>query len=117
MGDFAAIFLGACLINNLILDTMVGLPPAVATSKKIATAVNMALAMTLALTVATLATYPLYYYVLIPLDLVYLQTLSFILLITLGIKSTEACIKRFNPELHERVAVFIPLTLINSAVL
>lgn len=115
MGDFAAIFLGACLINNLILDTMVGLPPAIATSKKIATAVNMALAMTLALTIATLVTYPLYYYVLIPLDLVYLQTLSFIVLITLGIKSAEACIKRFKPELYKRIAVFIPLTLINSA--
>ena len=117
VGDFAAIFLGACLINNLILDTMVGLPPAVATSKKIATAVNMAITMTLVLMIATVATYPLYYYVLLPLDLVYLQTISFVFLTALGIKTAEACLKRFKPELYQRVAVFIPLTLINSAVL
>ena len=115
MGDFAAIFLGACLVNNLILDTMVGLPPAIATSKKIEAAINMALAMMLALTIATVTTYPLYYYVLLPMDLVYLQTISFVLLITLGIKITEACIKKFKPGLYDRIAVFIPLTLINSA--
>ena len=115
MGDFAAIFLGACLVNNLILDTMVGLPPAIATSKKIEAAINMALAMMLALTIAAVLTYPLYYYVLLPMDLVYLQTISFLLLITLGIKAAQAGIKRFKPGLHERIAVFIPLTLINSA--
>ena len=96
---------------------MVGLPPAVATSKKIATAVNMAITMTLVLMIATVATYPLYYYVLLPLDLVYLQTISFVFLTALGIKTAEACLKRFKPELYQRVAVFIPLTLINSAVL
>ena len=115
VGDFAAIFLGACLVNNLILDTMVGLPPAIATSKKIEAAINMALAMMLALTIATVTTYPLYYYVLLPMDLEYLQTISFVLLITLGIKITEACIKKFKPGLYDRIAVFIPLTLINSA--
>lgn len=115
MGDFAAIFLGACLVNNLILDTMVGLPPAVATAKKIEAAVNMALAMILALAIATVTTYPLYYYVLLPMDLVYLQTISFVVLITLGVKAAGVCIKRFKPELHQRIAVFIPLTLINSA--
>lgn len=117
MGDFAAIFLGACLVNNLILDTMVGLPPAIAISKKIVTAVNMALAMMLALTIATLITYPLHYYLLLPLNLDYLQTISFIFLIIVGIKSAEACIKKFKPGLHQRIADFIPLTLINSACL
>ena len=115
MGDFAAIFLGACLVNNLILDTMIGLPPAIAISKKMVTAINMALAMILALTIATLITYPLYYYLLLPLNLVYLQTISFIFLILLGIKTAAACIKKFKPDFHQRIADFIPLTLINSA--
>lgn len=117
VGDFAAIFLGACLINNLILDTMVGLPPAIATAKKIATAVNMTMAMMLALTIAAVITYPLYYHVLLPLDLVYLQTISFVFLIALGIKAAEAGIKRLKPELHDRIGVYIPLTLVNSAAL
>ena len=115
MGDFAAIFLAACLVNNLILDIMVGLPPAVATSKKIEAAVNMSLAILPALMIAAVLTYPLYYYILLPMDLVYLQTITFVLLITLGIKTAEACIKRFKPDLYDRIAVFIPLTLINSA--
>ena len=117
MGDFAAIFLGACLVNNLVLDTMVGLPPAVAVAKKIDTAIGMTLAMLLALTLATLLTYPLYYYLLLPHDLVYLQIPAFLLLITLGIKTAEAGLKKFKPAEHQRIAGFIPLTLIDSAAL
>lgn len=117
MGDYAVIFLGACLVNNLILDTMLGLPPAIAVSKKIATAMAMTLTMLLALSIATVITYPLYYYVLVPFKLNNLQTFSFILCITLGIKCGESGIKRFKPELYEKIAVFIPLTLINSAAL
>lgn len=117
MGDYAVIFLGACLVNNLVLDTMLGLPPAIAVSKKIAIALAMTLTMLLALSIATVITYPLYYYVLIPFNLNNLQTFSFILCITLGIKCGESLIRRFKPELYEKIAVFIPLTLINSAAL
>lgn len=117
MGDYAVIFLGACLVNNLVLDTMLGLPPAIAVSRKIATAKAMTLAMLLALSITTIITYPLYYYVLVPFNLNNLQTFSFILCITFAIKCGESGIKRFKPELYEKIAVFIPLILINSAAL
>lgn len=117
MGDFAAIFLGACLVNNMVLDAMVGLPPAIAVAQKIETAIGMTLAMMLALTLATVLTYPLYYYLLLPYDLLYLQTPAFLLVITLGIKAAEAGLKKFKPAAHQRIAAFIPLTLINSGAL
>ena len=117
MGEYAVIFLGACLVNNLILDAMLGLPPAIAVSKKITTAIGMTLAMLLALTSATLVSYPLHYHVLLPLGLQGLETFSFILIITLAIKTTELALKIFKPALHEQLAVFFPLTLINSAAL
>ena len=117
MGDFAAIFLGACLVNNLILDAMLGLPPAIAVAKKISTAIGMTMAMLLALTSATLVSYPLHYYVLMPLDLAELETFSFIIVISLAMKAAELVLKRVRPALHDQLAVFFPLTLINSAAL
>ena len=117
MGDFAAIFIGACLVNNLILDAMLGLPPAIAVSKKIETAAGMALAMSIALIVTTVFTYPVYFYLLVPAGMENLQTFIFIIVITTGLKVAEVLIKNFKPVLHERVAAFVPLTIINSAAL
>ena len=117
MGNFFAIFLAACLVNNLILDAMLGLPPAIAVAKKIETAIGMTLAMLMALTSATLASYPFNHYVLLPLDLAGLETFSFIIVITLAMKAAELALRRFKPALHEQLAVFFPLTLINSAAL
>ena len=117
MGEFAVIFLGACLVNNLVLNAMLGLPPALAVAKKIPTAIGMTQAMLLALTSATLVSYPLHYYVLVPLDLSGLETFSFIIVITLAMKTVELVLQRVKPALHEQLAVFFPLTLINSAAL
>ena len=117
MGDFAAIFIGACLVNNLILDAMLGLPPAIAVSKKIETATGMALAMSIALVITTVITYPLYSLLLVPAGLENLQTFIFIIVITTGIKLADVLIKSFKPVLHDKVAAFVPLTIINSAAL
>lgn len=117
MGDFAAFFLGACLVNNLILDSMLGLPPAVAVSKKISTALGMALAMTVCLPAAALITYPLFYYVLVPLGYENFKTFSLILTITLVIKLCESLIRLIRPALYEKITEFIPLVLINSSIL
>jgi electron transport complex protein RnfA len=117
VGDYAVIFLGAGLVNNLILDAALGLPPAIAVAKKIAAAADMTLAMMLAITAATVLTYPLEDYVLQPLGLGGFAGFSFILIITLGILTVEALLRRFQPALHDRIAVFVPLTLINGAAL
>lgn len=117
MGEIAAIFLGACLVNNLVLDAMLGLPATIATSKKISTAIGMSAAMALAVIITTVITYPLYYYFLLPADMEYLNTICFLLIMVLGIKAGEISIAIFKPLLYEKIVSFIPLTLINSAVL
>ena len=117
MADFAAIFLGACLVNNLVLDAMLGIPAAIAVSRKISAAVNMSLAMLIAMTLSTVITYTVYRYVLVPLDIELLQTISFLLIITVTIKGSEFLIARIGKELHARIRMYIPLTLVNSTVL
>ncbi|MFQ5658849.1 MAG: electron transport complex protein RnfA [Gammaproteobacteria bacterium] len=115
MSDFAVIFIGACLVNNLIFDYLLGVSPAIAMSRKLETAIGMSSAMICVLTLAALISYPFRNLVLVPLGLEYLQTLSFIFIITLTVLLGEKVLQRVNPVIHERVAVFIPLTLINTS--
>jgi len=118
MRDLAVIFLGACLVNNLALDAMLGLPPVLATAKKIPVAIGMSLAMLLALTVATVLTYVLHYLVLLPQGMSGgVEIFCFILLIAAGIKTAEVLLHRYQPAVYQQIAVFVPLTIINSAAL
>lgn len=117
MADLVVIFIGACLVNNLILDALLAAPVAVAISRKIEIAIGMAMTMIIVLTVSTLVSHLLYYSLLAPYGFEYLQTLGFIVMITLMIMLTDKGIQAFKPVLHERIAPFIPLTLVNSAVL
>lgn len=117
MSDLAVIFFGACLVNNLILDYQLGIPSALAVTKKIEIAIGMGITMILTLTIASVVSYPLWHYLLQPQGLEYLQIISLSLIITLIILIVEKFLKKFYPGLHEQTSAFVPLTLINTAVL
>ena len=73
MADYAVIFISACLVNNLILDYLLGVSPAVAVSRKIETAAGMGAAIVFTLTIAALVSYPVRYFLLVPFDIEYLE--------------------------------------------
>jgi electron transport complex protein RnfA len=117
VSDIAVIIIGAALVNNLIIDYLLGLPSAIAVSRKIETAFSMAVAMTIILTIASSISYLLKTYLLFPYDLAYLSILSLILIITLIILTADKLIQMFWPGIYTEITVFIPLTLVNTAVL
>ncbi len=115
MADYIVIFIGACLVNNLILDYLLGISPAVAVSRKVETAIGMSFAMIFTLTIASFVSYPIKNLLLIPLGMEYLELISFVLVITLSILIGEKCIQKANPIIHKKITVFIPLTLVNCS--
>jgi len=117
MSDLTVIFIGACLVNNLILDYLLGIGPALAVARKIDVAIGMSISMMLVLTITALISYPVKHYLLIPMELEYLQLVILVAITTLVILSAEQCLRRISPGLHEQVSLFIPLTILNTAVL
>ena len=117
MTEYIVIFFSACLVNNLILDYLIGISPAVAVSRRVESAMGLSLAMIFTLTIASFVSYPIKTLLLIPLGMEYLQLISFVLVITLSILIGEKCIEKIKPLIHKKITVFIPLTLVNCSAL
>ena len=117
MSDLFVIFISTCLVNNLALNHLLGLPPGIALTRKIDTGLGLALAMVLVLTVSAAVTYTINKLLLAPLDLEYLEPAALLLIIALALACMTLCLKRFRPDWHEVIGVFMPLTYINSAVM
>ena len=117
MNEIFLVFIGACLVNNLVLDYLVGVSPALASSRRFETALGLSLAMLLLVPLTTLSTHLLYHFILVPYELEFLQVLAFVICIVFICYLFELCLRRFRPSLHQRVTVFIPLLMVNSALL
>ncbi len=117
MTEIIAVFFGACLVNNLILSGMLGIAPAMSTAKRIEVALGMSLAMIFILTITAAVSHLVDRYVLIPLDASWLQLITFIISIALGIVLALKILKRFKPALSQQMTLFLPLALMNTAVL
>lgn len=117
MTDFAIILIGAILVNNFVLVQFLGLCPFMGVSNKMETAIGMAAATTFVLTLASVASYLVRTYVLLPLDLEYLRTISFILVIAVVVQFTKMFIDASSPLLSRVLGVFLPLITTNCAVL
>lgn len=111
------ILMGGVLINNYVLQQFLGICPFLGVSKKFNQASGMGIAVTFVMLCATAVTYPLYTYALVPLDLEYLQTIVFILVIAALVQFVEIMLKRFTPALHKSLGVYLPLITTNCAVL
>ena len=111
------ILMGGVLINNYVLQQFLGICPFLGVSKKVNQASGMGIAVTLVMLFATAATWPIYYYVLVPLNISYLQTIVFILVIATLVQFVEIILKRFIPSLFKALGVYLPLITTNCAVL
>lgn len=111
------ILMSGVLINNYVLQQFLGICPFLGVSKKINQASGMGISVTLVMLFATAATWPIYYYILLPNGLGYLQTIVFILVIATLVQFVEIVLKRFIPSLFKALGVYLPLITTNCAVL
>ena len=111
------VLMGGVLVNNYVLQKFLGICPFLGVSKKTNQAVGMGAAVTFVMLVATAATWPIYYLILEPFGLGYLQTVVFILVIATLVQFVEIVLKKFIPSLFKALGVYLPLITTNCAVL
>ena len=117
MTELALILVSAILVNNFVLVQFLGICPFMGVSRKIEAAFALALATTFVLTLASAFSYILQRYVLQPLDLEFLRTSGFILVIALVVQFTELLVKKTSPLLARGLGIFLPLITTNCIVL
>ena len=115
--SLVGILVAAILSENFILVKFYGICPFMGVSKKIDTALGMGMAVTFVMALASAATYGVYYLMLVPLGLQYLQTLAFILDIASIVQVVEMFLKKAVPALYKALGIFLPLITTNCAVL
>ena len=115
-GLFALIF-GAIIVDNFIFSQFLGICPFLGVSEKPSTALGMGAAVTFVMTLASAATYGLYYGILVPFHLEYLQTIGFILVIAVLVQFMEMLLKKQLPALYGTLGIYLPLITTNCAVL
>ena len=117
MATFIAIVLAAVLTNNFITAKTYGICPFLGVSKKTSSAAGMGIAVTLVMVIATLVTYPIYTYVMVPLGFDFLEIIFFIFIIASLVQMLEVIIKKVSPSLYNAMGVYLPLITTNCAVL
>ncbi len=117
MKELFLIAIGAALVNNVVLSQFLGLCPFLGVSKKTGTAAGMGGAVLFVISIASAATFAIYYLVLEPFNLEYLQTIVFILLIAALVQFVEMFLKKSSPALYNALGVYLPLITTNCAVL
>ncbi len=115
--ELGFLFISAVLVNNFVLVQFLGLCPFMGVSGKLETAIGMSAATTFVLTIASVCSYLTNNFILAPLGLEYLQTISFILVIAVVVQFTEMVVHKTSPLLHRVLGVFLPLITTNCAVL
>ena len=117
MTELALILVATVLVNNFVLVKFLGLCPFMGVSRKIETATGMALATTFVLTLSSICSYVVNAYLLEPLALEYLRTISFILVIAAVVQFTEMVVEKTSPLLYQVLGIYLPLITTNCAVL
>lgn len=111
------IIISAIFVNNIVLSQFLGICPFLGVSKRTSTAVGMAGAVMFVMVIATIVTYLIQFYILIPFSLQYLQTIFFILVIAALVQLVEIILKKVSPSLYQALGVFLPLITTNCAIL
>jgi electron transport complex protein RnfA len=117
MENYLIIFVSAIFINNIVLARFLGVCPFLGVSKKTATAIGMGGAVLFVMTIATVVTYLIYHYLLVPFDITFLQTVAYILVIAFLVQVVEIVLKKVSPDLYKALGVFLPLITTNCAIL
>ncbi len=117
MAELALILVSTVLVNNFVLVKFLGLCPFLGVSRKLETATGMSLATTFVLTLSSVCSYLANEYLLAPLGLEYLRTITFILVIAVVVQFTEMVVHKTSPLLYQVLGIFLPLITTNCAVL
>lgn len=115
--EYILIIISAVFVNNILLSQFLGICPFLGVSKKVSTAVGMSAAVAFVMGMATCVTYLLQNYLLVPLEIEFLQTVSFILVIASLVQMVEIILKKISPSLYQALGIFLPLITTNCAVL
>ncbi|WP_190600538.1 electron transport complex subunit RsxA [Candidatus Vesicomyidisocius sp. SY067_SCS001] len=117
MNEYVLILVSTILVNNFVLVKFLGLCPFMGASRKIDTAIGMGFATTFVLTLASISSYLINTYILVPFEMEYLRTIAFIVTIAGVVGFTELVVNKTSPILYQSLGVFLPLITTNCAVL
>ena len=117
LGNLMALLVTSVLINNVILNQFLGMCPFMGVSRKRSSALGMGIAVVFVIVVASIITYGLYYLVLVPLGIEFMDLITFILVIASLVQLTEMFIKKTSPSLYKALGVYLPLITTNCVVL
>lgn len=115
--EYFVIIISAIFVSNIVLSQFLGICPFLGVSNKVSTAVGMSAAVVFVIALATIVTWLVYKYVLVPLDITFLQTISFILVIAALVQMVEIILKKISPPLYQALGIYLPLITTNCAVL
>lgn len=111
------LFVGLAFVNNVVLSKFYAICPLMGVSKKPKNAFNMGIAVIFVIFIASIVTWLLYYYVLVPLKITYMDLITFILVIASLVQFLEMFLKKFAPDIYKAMGVYLPLITTNCAVL
>ncbi len=117
LNNYFLIIISTVLVNNIVLTKILGLCPFMGVSKKLETSISMSAATAFVLTIGSMTSWAINHYLLEPNDLVYLRTLTFIVVIAAVVQFTEMLMEKNFPFLYKMLGIFLPLITTNCAVL
>ncbi len=117
MKEMLIILFSAILVDNFVLSKFLGICPFLGVSKNLKTAIGMSMAVIFVMVLATAITWPVFYLLLAPYDLGYLQTVIFILVIAALVQLIETFLKKALPPLYQALGIYLPLITTNCAIL
>lgn len=117
MMEYILLFIAAVFVNNIVLSQFLGICPFVGVSGKVSTAAGMSMAVLFVTTISSMLTWVVVKHVLIPLEIEYLQTAVFILIIATLVQFVELFVQKVSPSLFRTLGIYLPLITTNCAVL
>ncbi len=115
--EYFVIVISAILVSNIVLAQFLGICPFLGVSTRVSTAVGMSAAVVFVIVLATIVTWVVFKFVLVPLGITFLQTISFILIIAALVQMVEIILKKISPPLYQALGIYLPLITTNCAVL
>ena len=117
IGKMMAIIIAAIFVNNFVLSRFLGICPFLGVSKQLDSAIGMGAAVIFVMTLASLGSWAVYHLLLVPMELAYLKTIAFILIIASLVQLVEMILQKFSPTLYRALGIFLPLITTNCAIL
>jgi Na+-transporting NADH:ubiquinone oxidoreductase subunit E len=111
------IFIAAIFTSNILLTNFLGMCSFLSVSKEVESSLGLGLAVFFVMTLTSAINYAVYHFILVPLDIIYLQYIIFIIVIAAFVQLTEMVLERFSPLLYYSLGIFLPLITVNCAIL